>query len=589
MRLPHDFSQSIAHMIGTSIKRQIMGIAVGLIVLMAAVSIMSVYMVNRGEQQLQKLTEDYIPSYGNLARANVYSLERSLALRNMLIDRTQFAADKERFAHHQKIFEARGTDFEKEIQAAHAHIKSLLESSQTIANSVALTRIQSQFDTAVNDHRQLLNREIARLLPMLDAADPKIAADTLSRIDELRETLNTKLNEIRMSMMTLVREGGDDNVKNQKDVMVIVAILTALAALLGFVFSIMVSGEVTRPVQRLLAGTRNVEAGNLNELVEVTSRNEIGDLTAAFNRMIEQLRLKERIRETFGKYIDPRVVAGLIDKPELAVADGERREMTVLFCDMKGFTQTSQQMTPQGLVRVMNRYLSIMSEPIHDRHGIIDKYIGDAIMAYWGPPFTDSADHARFGCQAALDMIDRVAVLRDELPELLGIRNIPVQFDMRIGIATGEVIVGSIGSQFMMSYTVMGDTVNLASRLEGLNKLYNTHLLVSEATVAAADDVEVREIDRVMVFGQTTPQGIFEIMARKGELSPAQSSLRTRYAEGLDAYRKQHWDEAAQKFAAALEAAPSDGPSAALLERVKRFAIEPPADDWSGIWQIDAK
>ncbi|HEY0220505.1 MAG TPA: adenylate/guanylate cyclase domain-containing protein [Afipia sp.] len=566
-----------------------MGIAVCLIVLMAGVSIMSMYMVNRGGQQLQRLTEDYVPSYGNLARANVYSVERGLALRNMIIDKLEFAGDGERFKHHREIFDARGAAFEKEVQSARAHIKSLLENSRTIENSVALTRIQSQLDTAVDDHRRLLNREIARLLPTIDTTDPKIADETLSRVDELRETLNTKLDEIRTSMMSLVREGGDDNIKNQKDVMIIVAILTALAALLGFVFSIMVSSEVTRPVQRLLAGTRNVEAGNLNDLVEVTSRNEIGALTAAFNRMIEQLRLKERIRETFGKYIDPRVVAGLIDRPELAVADGERRVMTVLFCDMKDFTRTSQQMTPQGLVKVMNRYLSIMSEPIHDRHGIIDKYIGDAIMAYWGPPFTDGADHARFGCQAALDMIDRVAILRTELPELLGIRNIPVQFDMRIGIATGEVIVGSIGSQFMMSYTVMGDTVNLASRLEGLNKIYNTHLLVSEATMPAAGEVEAREIDRVMVSGQTTPQSIFEIMARKGGLSSAQLSLRDKFAEGLAAYRKRNWDDAARQFSAALEAAPADGPSTTFLERVRRFAVEPPADDWNGIWRIDEK
>ncbi|MBX9711557.1 MAG: HAMP domain-containing protein [Xanthobacteraceae bacterium] len=576
-------------MIGTSIKRQIMGIAVCLIILMAAVSIMSMYMVNRGEQELQKLTEEYVPSYGNLARANVYSLERGIALRNMIIDKLQFPSDAERFAHHRKMFDDRGAAFEKEVQSARGHISTLLQNSQTIENSVALTRVQNQIDSAVDDQRQLLNREIARLLSLLETADTRTAADSLSRIDELREALTVKLDGIRSSMMALVNEGGEDNVKNQQDVMIIVAILTVLAALLGFVFSIMVSGEVTRPVQRLLAGTRNVEAGNLNDLVEVTSRNEIGDLTAAFNRMIEQLRLKERIRETFGKYIDPRVVAGLIDKSELAVADGERRIMTVLFCDMKGFTQASQQMTPQGLVKVMNRYLSIMSEPIHDRHGIIDKYIGDAIMAYWGPPFTDSADHARFGCQAALDMINRVSVLRAELPDLLGVRNVPVQFDMRIGIATGEVLVGSIGSRFMMSYTVMGDTVNLASRLEGLNKIYNTHLLVSEATMSAAGDVEAREIDRVMVAGQTTPQSIFEIMAPKGELSSAQLSLRENYAEGLAAYRKRNWDDAARKFAAALDASPADGPSMTLLKRVKQLAAEPPADNWNGVWQIDEK
>ena len=140
----------------------------------------------------------------------------------------------------------------------------------------------------------------------------------------------------------------------------------------------------------------------------VTSQDEIGHLTTAFNRMVEQLRHKERMRETFGKYVDPRVVEGLIDRPTLA-AEGQRRVMTVLFCDVKGFTSASEGMTPQGLVKVMNRYFSVMSAPIRDHRGVIDKYIGDAIMAYWGPPFTENADQARLASLAALDMLERVA------------------------------------------------------------------------------------------------------------------------------------------------------------------------------------
>ena len=155
--------------------------------------------------------------------------------------------------------------------------------------------------------------------------------------------------------------------------------------------------------------------GHLDETLPVTSKDEIGHLTTAFNRMVEQLRHKERIRETFGKYVDPRVVEGLIDRPTLA-AEGQRRVMTVLFCDVKGFTSASEGMTPQGLVKVMNRYFSVMSAPIRDHGGIIDKYIGDAIMAYWGPPFTEDADQARLASLAALEMLEHVAPLRAEFP-----------------------------------------------------------------------------------------------------------------------------------------------------------------------------
>src|SRR4029079_9051090 len=136
-----------------------------------------------------------------------------------------------------------------------------------------------------------------------------------------------------------------------------------------------------------------------------------------------------------------------------------------------------------------------------------DKYIGDAIMAYWGPPFVDEANQAELACKAAIDMLGRTAGLQKELPELFGVRTIPVECDIRIGIATGEALVGSIGSEFMMSFTVMGDTVNLASRLEPASKAYGSRSLISEATVtASAGTIEVREIDRLVVVGQTQPQ-----------------------------------------------------------------------------------
>jgi adenylate cyclase len=413
--------------------------------------------------------------------------------------------------------------------------------------------------------------------------------ESLTRVDGLRDELNSKLDGIRADMLALLRADADLTTQKQRRVTLIAAFLTLLAAVLGLVFSLLVSAGVTRPVRRLLEGAKAVEAGNLDEKVPITSKDEIGHLTTAFNQMVEQLRLKERIRETFGKYIDPRIVEGLINRPVLA-AEGERRVMTVLFCDLRGFTGTSEGMTPQGLVKVMNRYFSTMSAPIRDHEGIIDKYIGDAIMAYWGPPFTDDAAQARLASLAALKMLELVPQLRTELPELLGVRSLPTAFDLRIGIATGDVLVGSIGSEWMMNYTVMGDTVNLASRLEGANKEYGGRILVSEATIAGASDaVEAREIDRVAVLGQSRPRAVFEIMGRKGELSPAQLELRDRFSEGLACYRRRQWDESRRAFEAALAIVPNDGPSITFISRLDKLILRPPGEDWDGSWRLEQK
>jgi len=577
-------------MIRQSIKRKIVSIAVGLIVLMVITSVLSMVMARRVGHLLDELTTRYIPAYGNLAQMNVHSLERALALRRMVIAKMQAPPDEAGYAERFRIFEAKGLEVEQEAAAARKLIIAIIEDVTTPSDNAALARIESRIDTATSDLHRHLNDETAQMLPLLDARDFVEARRALARVDTLRDQFNQKIDTIRADMLAQGHASAATVLRNQQRVILVSAIVTALAAILGLIFAILVSDRITRPVRRLLEGTRAVEAGRLDGSINITTRDEIGQLSAAFNRMVDQLRQNVRIRETFGRYIDPKVVEGLIDQPALAATEGQRCVMTVMFCDLQGFTSLSESVTPQGLVKVMNRYLSTMSEPIRSHRGIIDKYIGDAIMAYWGPPFIDEADQARFACFAAIDMIGRIATLRKELPELLGVRTIPMQCDIRIGIATGEALVGSIGSEFMMSYTVMGDTVNLASRLEAANKIYSSRSLVSEATVAAAGAaIEAREIDRLVVVGQTSPQVVFEIMGRKGELTPDQLLLRTRYSEGLAAYRARNWDEARRAFNAALEAIPADGPSTTLAMRVESLQANPPAADWEGSWYLDHK
>lgn len=576
-------------MIRLSIRRKIMGIAVTLIALMAVTSILSMISVMQVSARLDELINSYIPAYGHLARTNIRSVERSLELRRMVIERIRSPFGSDRLAEIRRAFEARGAEVERETEAARALINGLIGSGASFSDPAALARLDARLDTALNVSRRHLNSEIERLLPLLQTGDTKAIDEELARIDSLRNELNESLDAIRADMFGLLRAEADRTRRKQSQVTIIAAVLTALAAILGLVFSMLVSAGMTRPVRRLLEGARAVEAGHLDEKLTVTTEDEIGQLTDAFNSMVEQLRMKERIRETFGKYIDPRVVEGLIDKPAVAT-EGQRRVMTVMFCDVKGFSSTSRGTTPQGLVKVMNRYLSAMSAPIRAHEGIIDKYIGDAIMAYWGPPFTANDDQARFASMAALDMVELVPQLRNELPELLGVRSLPALFDIRIGVATGEVLVGSIGSELMMSYTVMGDTVNLAARLEGANKAYGSRILVSEATAAsAAAEIEVREIDRIIAVGQTQPQTVFEIMGRKGGLPGTQTLVRDRFADGLAAYRARRWDDARRSFRAALEAIPDDGPSLTFIKRLDGFAVNPPATDWDGVWRLEQK
>jgi class 3 adenylate cyclase len=569
-----------------SIGRKIVGIALGLVVLMVATSILSTIMAGKVGHLLDELSNKYIPAYGHLARANIHSLERALALRRIVIAKMQNPPDEAGYAERLRIYREKGAEVEQETDAARKLIASIIADPTTPSDDIALTRIDTKIDNAVSDLHRHLNEDSAQLVSQLEAKAFVDAMRTLTGAEQAHDEFNQKIDDIRAEMLAQVNASATVVLGNQRHAVLITLVVTALAAALGLLFALLVSGGITRPVRLLLEGTREVEAGHLDRSIKVITADEIGQLTAAFNRMVEQLRHKERIRETFGRYIDPRVVESLIDQPKLAAAEGQRRVMTVMFCDMKGFTNLSAGMTPQGLVKVMNRYLSTMSEPIRQHRGVIDKYIGDAIMAYWGPPFVEEKDEAQFACVAAIEIIERIAKLRNELAELLGVRVIPAEFDLRIGIATGEALVGSIGSEIMMNYTIMGDTVNLAARLEAANKLYSTRSLVVEATVAKIDPaIQIREIDRLIVLGQT--QAVFELFGQKDQVTPAQNLLRTRYAEGLAAYRERRWQDARTAFGAALEAVPDDGPSMTLLKRIDALQKDPPDAGWNGSWRLE--
>ena len=572
-----------------SIAVKIIATAAGLVALMGMASAMSFYMAREVGGQIDRLTGAYIPAYGDLARANVRSLEEGLALRRLILAATAQPVDQATVATYQKAFEDKAGDFTSELQDARARLAAEIKRGDTFADPVGLARLDTRIDILIQEDAPRYIAEAAPLTRPGGAADAQIRTAALARVEPLRDAMNAKLDSIRRNMMELMSAAATRTRHKQNEMIAISAALTALAAVFGLICATLISAGLVRPLRRLLEGALAVERGSLDVVVEVGPPDEVGNLTVAFNSMTEQLRLKERIRETFGKYIDPRVVEGIIDRPAIAQGEGQRRTMTVMFSDMVGFTRLSEGMTPQGLVKLMNCYLNTMSEPIRDQRGVIDKYIGDAIMAYWGPPFTEDGEQAGLACLAALDMIERLDGLRSDIVELIGIRDLP-KIDMRIGIATGEALVGNLGSDLMMSYTVMGDAVNLASRLEGANKVYGARILVSGATAAAAAGVvETREIDRLVVVGQAEPAAIHEVMARAGALSPAQARLRKAFAEALAAYRARDWTLADRCIARCLEIMPDDGPALTLQRRIAQMIAAPPADDWNGAWVMEMK
>lgn len=294
---------------------------------------------------------------------------------------------------------------------------------------------------------------------------------------------------------------------------------------------------------------------------------------------------KTRIRQMFQQYLPPAVVKELIRNPELLSLGGEERVATMLFSDVEGFSRVAEGLAPTRLVALLNEYLTAMTDVVVEHGGIIDKYLGDALMAEFGVP-VPLDDHAVRACRAALRMRDELARLREGWKR----RGMP-QLHARIGVNTGRVLVGNLGSFRMMDYTCMGDHVNLASRLEGVNKEYGTQILVSEFTWKLVEPHFVgREVDRVRVVGRDEPVAVHELVAtREAGVDEQKAALLSGFADALALCRDRQFGAALAAFEALHARFPDDGPTAVYLERSRRNAILPPPLDWDGVYQLATK
>jgi adenylate cyclase len=305
--------------------------------------------------------------------------------------------------------------------------------------------------------------------------------------------------------------------------------------------------------------------------------------SAAFSYATEG-RQRRQIKQMFSRYMSDLLIQDLLKNPDKLRLGGEKRVLTVLFSDLAGFTGLSEKLSPEEVVGLLNRYLTAMTDIILLSGGLIDKYEGDAIMAFWGAPVLQE-DHAARACVAALDNQTRLKNLREEFVRA----GLPPIY-ARIGINTGEMIIGNMGSAQRFDFTVIGDSVNLASRLEGAGKEYGVGILVSEETYAqAAARVEARELDFLRVKGKDKPVRIYELLARRGELSPAQEKGRELFQQGLALYRNRRWETAEERFREVMEALPDDGPAKTYLGRCARFREAPPPESWDGVFQLQTK
>lgn len=302
------------------------------------------------------------------------------------------------------------------------------------------------------------------------------------------------------------------------------------------------------------------------------------------HRYFTEGKQKRWIKQLFSDFVSPQVLEEMLRHPDGIPLLGERRIGTVLFCDLQGFTTFSEKAPPKQFFDAINTYLADASKILLAHGAYIDKFMGDAVMAVFNIPQSQS-DHATKACLAALDLQEMIRGLNVRLGQ-----QYQVTLGLRVGVNTGEMISGPVGFARKLNYTVLGDPVNLGSRLEGANKAYHTRIMIGPDTHAqACGAIETRPLDLLQVKGKIQPVQVHELMAPKGKLSPEQSLLRDAYLEGLARYRQQQWPAASENFKRALSIDPQDGPSRVYLDRCAHYAANPPPPGWDGSFALDHK
>lgn len=307
---------------------------------------------------------------------------------------------------------------------------------------------------------------------------------------------------------------------------------------------------------------------------------------SAIYQYLTERKQKEFVKSIFSHYVSPAIVNELLSDPERLRLGGEKKELTVMFSDIAGFTSISEGIPPEELVELLNEYLDAMTNIIIKNKGTLDKYEGDAIMAFWGAPIT-LPDHALHACASAIQMQRTLEHLRRDYSP--GRKRL--QMHMRIGINTGEMIVGNMGGKERFDYTVIGDSVNLAARLETTNKQYGTGIIISEFTYNHVKDlVIVRELDTIVAKGKTRITRIFELVGLRDDGIPREVQVKVDlYNKGIALYRERAWDKAIDHFRQLVLQYPDDTPSRIYLDRARMYREPPPPDDWDGVTVMESK
>lgn len=446
----------------------------------------------------------------------------------------------------------------------------------TTVSEVSIVRvIDSQAEeiiasTLENDYQQSLlaqlqvNNATVNRLQRIEFADEEYTT--------LLRSLYTDVTQSRQIFAVIQRsyDENDDNVVQARNLL---AQFYAVVIVLSLIAVLLLARSITNPISRLAFAVKRIEEGDYQMQAEVSSRDELGELAESVNSMAAGLAEKEKVRDLLGKVVSHQIAEELLSNPvELG---GEERTATILFSDIQGFTSFCEGKSPRQVLEELNKVLSRISNIIEAHAGVVDKFQGDAVMALFGAPVAGQDDAAN-AMRASLEIIEALDTLEGGL-------------SARVGVNTGVVVAGNLGSSNRLNYSVIGDTVNLAARLESLTRLYNVPNIVSEASKDAAPEFVYRELDEVRVAGKQESVRIFELLGKPSTITSAKMSETAMFDKALSAYREKDWEQASNRFTELCRTCENTPLYSIFLDRISQFQKNPPGDDWQGVFTFGKK
>src|SRR6266487_301030 len=559
-----------------TIAAKIFGLAIILLLLTIGLAGFLLFEVTRTKQDLTVMAHFDVPLTQSMARLDEFGLRRRLAFERWFGALNAAEPNHEIVAEAKNNYELFTRKLADEFSAARRIIGAY---PKNMAGRETLAEVKTLLDQ-IEPAYQIINTRQREVLDMQLAGQHEKANQQVNLLNDLQRTLQNQRQSVNLKMAAWSAAAAQATEQREQRVFWLTIAATTSTVLLGLAVAALITNRLSRPVRSLASAMRDVQQGNLNIQLPVSSTDEVGRLTDSFNFFVKELRSKEHLKQTFGKYIDPRILEHVLAQPGAEAVASGRREMTVLFADLVGFSSLSERLTPLLMVTLLNRHFGLQALAVQEHHGVVDKFVGDSIMAFWVPPFVEPGEHAILACRAAQAQLVALDTLRRDLPEITGLRRDAPAVHLGIGLCTGEAVVGNIGSENTRSYTVIGDTVNLAARLEGANRVYGTQILIAETTAQAIGSAfETREIDVIFAKGKTETTHVFELLGVSGQVTEQQLRLRELYARARRAYLAQEWDLAEAIFVECLQLRPGDGPSRVFLQRIQTLRRNPPSEN----------